>query len=111
MRDDTIILTCIPHRVATHELAEAGLVVVFQPRFSWAPMQRLAVRWKRPFVRVRLDATGSFFWLQCDGQRNVQAIASAGRAEFGDKLKDADARVVTFFRTLAHAGLVRLSRP
>jgi hypothetical protein len=111
MRDDDIILTCIPQRVATHEVADDGNVIVFQPRFTWGPAQRLAVYMKKPFVRVRLDATGSFFWLQCDGERTVKAIASAGKKQFGDKLADPQPRVVEFFRTLARVGFVRLQRP
>jgi hypothetical protein len=111
MRDDAIILACIPHRIAEHELSDDGRVSVLQPRFSWAPLQRLMMRWNRPFIRVKLDATGSLLWLQCDGERTVGTIASACRASLGDQLADSDPRVVEFFRSLVKSGLVRLQRP
>jgi len=110
MRDDDVILGCIPQRIADHEVADDGRVIVLQPRFGWAPLQRLMVSLGRPFVRVKLDPRGSFLWLQCDGKRTVAAIASECRGSFGDERADLGPRVVAFFRSLVRSDLVRLLR-
>jgi hypothetical protein len=110
MRDDAVILSCLPQRLAEHEVGTDGRVIVLQPRFGWKPLQALMVRWNRPHVRVKLDEVGSFTWLRCDGATAVSEIVAALDKEFGDKLPRAQDRTLLFFRSLARSNLIALRR-
>jgi hypothetical protein len=108
MSDDPVILSCFPHRTASHEVADDGRVVVLQPRFAFGPLQKLMVRWNRPFVRVRLDEVGSFIWLRAEGDSDLETIASALQQQFGDRVPNARVRTVAFARSLVRARLLQL---
>ncbi|MBI5538055.1 MAG: PqqD family protein [Deltaproteobacteria bacterium] len=110
MRDDAVILSCLPQRLAEHEVGADGRVVVLQPRFGWKPLQALMVRWNRPHVRVKLDEVGSFTWLRCDGTAAVSEIVAALEQHFGDRLPQAQSRTLMFFRSLARSQLIALRR-
>jgi hypothetical protein len=110
MRDDAVILSCLPQRLAEHEVGPDDRVVVLQPRFSWNPMQALMVRWKRPHIRVKLDEVGSFTWLRCDGAASVSEIVAALEQHFGDKVPRVQERTLLFFRSLARSKLIALRR-
>jgi hypothetical protein len=110
-RDDTdILLACVPVRNAGYETDDQQRVVVLQPRFRWRPLQALMIRWRRPYVRVRLDEVGSRLWLKCDGEASVAMIAQCIEAELQQRVAPAQQRTVLFFRNLHRAGLVALLR-
>jgi hypothetical protein len=111
MRDDAVILTCLPKRLVDHEVGDDGRVIVLQPRFSWPPLQAWMVRLGRPHVRVKLDEVGSFTWLRCDEATAVSEIAAAVAQHFGDKLPQAEERTILFFRSLTRSKLISLRRP
>ena len=50
--------------------------------------------------RIRLDPKGSFVWKLLDGQRTVQEVANAMRAEFGAEIEPAEERVGLLIRQL-----------
>jgi hypothetical protein len=110
MRDDAVILSCLPQRLAEHEVGSDDRVVVLQPRFSWKTLQALMVRWKRPHVRVKLDEVGSFTWLRCDGTTAVSEIVVALEQQFGDRVPRVQERTLLFFRSLARSNLIALRR-
>ena len=110
MRDDAVILSCLAQRLAQHELAPDGRVIVLQPRFAWKPMQALMVRWNRPHIRVKLDEVGSFIWLRCDGALVVSEIAAALEQHYGERVPHAKARTLLFLRSLVRSKLVALHR-
>jgi hypothetical protein len=111
MRDDAILLACRARRTAEHEVDPKGCVIVLQPRFSWKPLQRLMVRWKRPYLRVKLDELGSFVWLRCEGVATVSEIVVCIEEAFGDKVPNVRDRTLRFVRMLARSQLVMLERP
>lgn len=79
-----------------------GCIDVLLPRFGRGRLGRyLSARLARPDISIRLDATGSFVWQQCDGQRTVAEIAAALEQRDGPS-EDLQPRLVTFL-----VGMVR----
>lgn len=56
--------------------------------------------------RIRLDAVGSFVWLQLDGERSVGQVAALLREQFGAKVDPAEARLGHLVRVFRREGLV-----
>jgi hypothetical protein len=85
-------LDLIPEHAVGHEPgAEPGKVVLLTPRYGGPFFGRLLqprLRGERRWVRVALDARGSWLWPRIDGRTTVRELAAGFAAAFPD---DADA--------------------
>ena len=102
----------IPVRQHRWEDRDGDLVTVLVPKFT----SRFARRWfvpllAKPDMRVRLDATGSFVWLQCDGRRTVREIAARAAERSGGDSAATLVSVVHFVRKLAREQSLSFTRP
>ena len=88
------LLEVSPVRLADW-IEKQGRVIVIRPKFVRPGplglidhlLHLLSAR------RIRLDAFGSFAWLQLDGTRSVGQVVVLLREEFGDKVEPAEERV------------------
>ena len=88
------LLEMVPVRLAEWQ-ENSGHVVIVRPKFVRPGplglidhlLHLLSAR------RIRLDAIGSFAWLQLDGTRSVGQVVVLLRKEFGDKVEPAEERV------------------
>lgn len=97
-----------PRRLLGFEEGPEGRVVVLRPKVlspRWRWLLRLL---RKPVYRVKLDARGSFVWLQCDGAVSIGAIARRTQAQFGDPESDSDRRTALFIQELARGGFLVL---
>jgi hypothetical protein len=110
-KPDINLLDLIPERMFGDSTNEEGNIVVDMPRFHIPWMQRYLVpKRKDPFIKIKLDRFGSRVWLRCDGAANVNEIADALVAEFGDEVQPVHERLGVFFRLLKQRGFVRLRK-
>jgi len=56
--------------------------------------------------RIRLDAEGSFAWLNLDGEHTVGQLAALMREEFGEKVEPAEERLGQLVRVFRREGFV-----
>lgn len=90
---------------------ENGAVLLI-PKFRWGPFARwLQPRLRKPFVRVKLDAIGSFVWKRFDGKTTFDEIVKAMQQEFGEKAEPADDRLKKFLILLMKSKFVDLYQP
>ena len=61
---------------------------------------------KAPYVRLNLDAFGSFVWRRCDGRRTVFEIAREMEREFGEAAEAAVPRLSAYLKRLARERLI-----
>ncbi len=85
-----------------------GRVVVVRPKslraglFGWIDLLLYLLSAKR----IRLDAFGSFAWLQLDGERSVGEVVALLRTEFGDEVEPAEERLGHLVRVFRREGFV-----
>lgn len=103
------LLDLIPHRERDFDVDEEGLVTVSVPRFKhdWM-MRNLVPRWKNPHIRTRLDAVGSFVWLQCDGSTPTGEIAARMQERFGEEVEPVYDRLKLFLQLMTRRTWIRL---
>lgn len=95
-----------------HEIDEDDRVVVLRPRYMSGPFAWwLQPRLKRPNFRVRLDAVGSFVWLQCDGVLTITQIVEAMEAQFGEEVTPALPRLRMFLGEMERGKMIQLIPP
>lgn len=89
-------------------------VVLLIPRYR----DRLLGRWLQPrlrpakrYLRLPLDARGSFLWPLLDGRRTVAQLAGEFAAAFPADAAQAPERVALYVYQLADNGLVDLELP
>ena len=101
------LLRLAPFRLATWEEVD-GRIVVTRP----APSTQGARGFLDGFLhrmsakRIRLDAVGSFSWVNFDGERTVAEVAGLLKAEFGDRVDPAEERLGHLVRLLRTEGLL-----
>ncbi len=99
--DEVNLLDLVPVQNLAWESDETGRVVLLKPKIKNAFLARhLLPRMRKPHYKIRLDEIGSAFWLRCDGQRSIQAIAELQKREFGDAVEPLYERISRFLRTL-----------
>jgi len=64
-----------------------------------------------PHVKVKLDARGSFIWLNCDSQHSIRQICDLLIKQFGEEVNPVEERTVMFFKQLYRFGLVKFYKP
>jgi len=99
---------CYPEQAVGSEL-DGELVVLLRPRFTHGPLAWwLQPRLRNPFLRVRLDALGSFVWARCDGRTTVVEILRQMETELGGTQLQLERRLLVFLRQLERGEMVRL---
>jgi len=105
--EEVNLLEVIPVRLAewTERL---GHVVVVRPKtlrsgpLGWIDLLLYLLSARR----IRLDAFGSFAWLQLDGERSVGQVVVLMREEFGEKVEPAEERLGHLVRVFRREGFV-----
>ena len=94
-------LELTPIRNYDYVIEESGLVSVFVPKFDikWIDtmMSRII---KSRFFKAKLDEFGTATWLEMDGNKSVQLIASHLSQKFGEKINPVDERLTKFLTEL-----------
>ena len=92
--EDVNLLEVSPVRLADW-IEKQGHVIVVRPKLKRpGPLGLIDhVLYLLSARRIRLDAFGSFAWLQLDGTRSVGQVVVLLREEFGDKVEPAEERV------------------
>jgi Coenzyme PQQ synthesis protein D (PqqD) len=86
-----------------------GTVVLIVPKFQG----RFVSRWimpvlAKPYIRLKLDAHGSYFWNECDGRSTVREIAGKMSEHFGEGIEPMLDRIGAFMRRLDESKFIRL---
>lgn len=105
------LLEMVPVRLAEWQ-ENSGQVVIVRPKFVRPGplglidhvLHLLSAR------RIRLDAFGSFAWLQLDGTRSVGQVVVLLREEFGDKVEPAEERLGHLIRVFRNQQFVAYPR-
>ena len=85
-----------------------GRVVIFRPKtlragpLGWIDL----VLYLLSARRIRLDALGSFAWLQLDSETSVGKVVARMREEFGEKVEPAEERLGHLIRVVRSQGFV-----
>ena len=103
------LLELVPRRLQKYDVEEDGKVVVKVKRFKydWMAVAFLP-KWKSAYIHTRLDAFGSHVWMECDGKKNVQAIAESMREQFGEDVEPVHDRLKLFFLQLSRRAFISL---
>lgn len=89
-----------------------GGAVLLVPKFRRGPLKRwLQPRLKRPFIRVKLDAIGSFVWRRLMSGENFSRIAEDMKAQFGEKAFQTEERLKRFLMLLYKDKFIELLTP
>jgi hypothetical protein len=103
------LLELVPHRLREFDMGEEDIVTINVPRFKHGWMAHyLLPRWKHPNIRTKLDAVGSFVWLQCDGATSTGEIADLLRERFGEEVEPVHDRLKLFLQLMTRRGWIRL---
>ncbi|MCD6515871.1 MAG: PqqD family protein [Candidatus Aminicenantes bacterium] len=95
------LLELIPVRNIKWTADGQGKVILLKPKFkNKFCVKHILPRMKRPFYKVKLDEMGSFFWKNCDGEKNVREIARLHREKFGDDAEPVLDRICLFLQGL-----------
>ena len=107
-------LDLVPKRSVTHvEGATPDKAVLLLPRFRGWVLGRFLqslLRGDKRFIRVPLDARGSWFWYQVDGERTVGAIALAFREEYPEDDEQVEVRVSKYVGAMIANGFMEIRR-
>lgn len=90
-------LELIPVKLYENEIDTSGLVTVLIPKFK----NKFAVNFISPilkskFFRIKFDIFGSAVWNLIDGNTKVETIIQEMKNKFGEKLPDAENRIIKF---------------
>lgn len=105
-------LDLVPRRAVEAVDDDSGRVVVLMPRYRDAVFGRLLqprLKGDRRFIRVPLEARGSWVWRQVDGVRTVGAIARVFRTAFPEETDQVEERVCQFVAAMVAQGFLRIS--
>ncbi len=95
------ILDLKPARTLEWETAGNEQVILLVPKFRRGFLANwLQPRLSKPFIKVKLDDHGSFFWNQCDGKTTVFEIAGKMKERFGENFDPGYRRVGKFVSQL-----------
>lgn len=98
----------VPAKELKYEIVE-GKVTIFQENKGFFNFIAQKV-WKKPKVsQIHLDDMGNFIWPLMDGKKDIMAIATFIKEEFGDAAEPLYNRVVQYFKTLVSYGFVEFT--
>ena len=84
-------------------------VVVLQPRFGSGLLARVLqprLKESKKFVRIPLEARGSWLWREMDGNRTVGQLVTGFLAAFPGDTEAAPERVATYLYQMAENSLI-----
>jgi hypothetical protein len=109
---DRNYLDLIPAQaVASETQAPDGKIVLLVPRYRDPVFGRLLqprLRGEKRYIRVPLDARGSWLWPRIDGERTVGTLAREFRGAFPDDGEAVEERISRYVAALVGNGFVRL---
>lgn len=104
-------LDLIPERIVGHEAgAEPGKVALLTPRYGGTLLGRLLqprLRGDRRWVRVPLDARGSWLWERLDGRTPVRDLVRDFAAAFPDDAETTVERLCHYIESLVQNRFAR----
>jgi hypothetical protein len=103
------LLDLVPIRGMRWETDAEGLVTLLKPKFN----NKLLVRYllplmRKPHFKIKLDDIGSFFWMNCDGRRNIREIGELHTQRFGERVEPLYERISQFLQTLQRNRFITL---
>ena len=106
---DQELLSCAAAQGVGHEVdEETDRVILLQPRFKWRWVQRIfAPRPEQRYVRIHLDALGTWVWRHLDGETPLGDLVADLERAFPDE-PDAARRLLMFVRQLAGTRLITI---
>ena len=105
------LLDLKPSRTFEWETEDDEKVVVLVPKFR----NRFLVTWFLPrlrsrYFRVKLDAFGSYVWLNCDGSKTVNEIGQNLKKRFGNSVEPVYDRLALFVKRLERERFIRFTQ-
>jgi len=102
------MLDVLPIRAMEYE-EKNGLITVLFINPSPNYFERLLFK-KRLNIpkKIDLDDVGSFVWNRCDGETEISEIIKLVQNEFGEKVEQAEERVIMFIKQLSSGRLINL---
>ncbi len=104
-----------PNRLVDSEPGdEAGRVVLFLPRYRdwlYGRLVQPLLKGDRRYIRVPLDARGSWIWGQVDGVCTVGDLARRFREEFPEDAQDVEHRMSLYVGALVDNGFIEVVSP
>ena len=107
LKESVNLLDLRPVRNVGSNTAPDGTVILEVPKFRG----RFSSKWimprlSNPYVHLKLDVHGSFFWSACDGIASVREIAQKMSGHFGEELEPTLNRIGRFLRKLDESKFV-----
>ncbi len=105
--DDNMIDVFPVHAMNFEENGNLITVLFINPQPNLFERILFKKRLKIP-KKIDLDEVGSFIWKKCDGKTKISEIIESLENEFGEKVEDAEERVILFMKQLNRGRLVNL---
>jgi len=99
------------HKVESVPGEESGRVVLSLPRYRdwfYGRLVQPHLKGDRRFIRVPLDARGSWIWGQIDGKCTVGDLARSFREAFPEDDQDVEHRMSLYVGALADNGFIEV---
>ena len=99
------------HRVESESTDEQ--VVLLMPRYRdwlWGRLVQPRLRGEKRFIRVPLDARGTWLWERIDGERNVGVLARGFREAFPEEEGNVEERVCQYVAALEGHGFLTVEK-
>ncbi|MFW6124063.1 MAG: PqqD family protein [Acidobacteriota bacterium] len=85
-----------------------GNVIILKPKFKNPFLvKHLLPRMKRPYYKVKLDEMGSYFWKNCDGEKNILEISELQKKKFRKKAEPVLDRISLFVKSLDRNNFIK----
>ncbi|TAK53319.1 MAG: PqqD family protein [Bacteroidetes bacterium] len=97
------LLELKPKRNLQWEHEGNDIVVLLVPKFRKGLLATwLQPKLPKPYIKVKLDEIGSYFWNLCDGNTTVLDISEKMKTKFGEEFDPKYERVGKFVTQLSH---------
>ncbi len=101
-------LKLFPNQNCGYRITEDGSCVLELPRAENKILKAIISLFaKSDTMKIKLDKTGSFIWVQCNGNNSIRQIVVMLEKEFGEEVIPAEERTILFFQHLYRYNLVK----
>jgi len=105
------LLKLIPVKNMKWKTDSQGNVIILKPKFKNPFLIKHALpKMKRPYYKVKLDEMGSYFWRNCNGERNIKEIARLHKEKFGEKSEPVLDRISLFLQSLDKNNFIKFKQ-